>query len=148
MPSFEDAPPANFSTVREEGGSKATVLATETCPSTECKKECGRFQEMERHICERHLPPHLHCEQPGCNFTSSRYYLLKSHQVNKHPGVPMPKQDASIIYDAKLLAKQVRIKEIGIEQAVREARSLFEEKAKQPEMNKLGNRRRVNGAST
>jgi hypothetical protein len=123
--------------VREEVGSKETVLATETCPFPGCKKKCGRSQELERHVYERHLPPHLYCEQPGCDFTSGgRFYLLKSHRADKHPGVAMPEQDAYTIYDAKVLAKQVRTKEIGIEQALREACSLFEEKAKQ--MGKLG----------
>ena len=135
MLSFEDAPSTNSSSVREEAGSKEAALAIETCPFPGCKKKCGRFQESERHIWERHLPPHLYCEQPGCDFTSSRFYLLKSHH-DKHPGVPMPEQGGFTIYDAKVLAKQVRTKEIGIEQAVHEACSLFEEKAKQ--MGKLG----------
>jgi hypothetical protein len=135
MLSFEDAFP-NSSSVREEAGSKETVLATETCPFPGCKKKCGRFQELERHICERHLPPYLYCEQPGCDLTSSRLYLLKSHRTDKHPGVPMPEQGASTIYDAKVLARQVRTKEIGIEQAVHDACSFFEEKAEQ--MGKLG----------
>ncbi|KAF8500868.1 hypothetical protein F5888DRAFT_1309200 [Russula emetica] len=136
--SFEDASSPNYSSVCEEAGSKETVfkLATETCPFPGCKKKCGRFQELERHIWERHLPPHLYCEQPGCNLTWTRPYLLKSHHTEKHPGVPMPEQDALMIYDAKALSKQVRSKEIGIEQAVHDACSLFEEKARQ--MGKLG----------
>jgi hypothetical protein len=36
-----------------------------------------------------------------------------------------------VIYDAKVLAKRVRTKEISIEQAVHEAFTLFEEKARQ-----------------
>jgi len=136
LPSYEGAFSANSSSVGEEAGSKEIVLAIETCPFPECQKKCGRFQELERHIYERHLPPHLYCEQPGCNLTSSRFYLLKSHRADNHPGVPMPGQHAITIYDAKVLAKQVRTKEIGIEQAVHEACSLFEEKAKQ--MGKLG----------
>ena len=55
----------------------------------------------------------------------------------------MPEQGAIMIYDAKVLARQVRTKEIGIEQAVHEARSLFEKKAKP--MGKLGIWRWANG---
>ena len=122
----------------EEAGSKENVSATETCPFPGCnlRKKCGRFQELERHIYERHLPPHFYCEQPGCNFISSRFYLLINHRTDKHPGLPTPEQDAITIYEAKVLAKQVRTKEIGIEQAVDEARTLFKKKAKQ--MGKLG----------
>jgi len=143
--SYEDVSSMNSSSVGEEAGSKEIVLATETCPFPGCnlRKRCGRFQELERHIYERHLPPQLYCEQPGCDSTASRFYLLKSHRTDKHPGVPMPEQDAITIYDAKVLAKQVRTKEIGIEQAVHEACTLFEKKAKQ--MGKLGVWRWTNG---
>ena len=128
----------------EEAESKEIVVSeTETCPFPECKKKCGRFQELERHIYERHLPPLLYCEQPGCDLTWSRSYLLRNHYADKHPGVPIPEQDAITIYDAKALARQVRTKNIGIEQAVHEARSLFEKKAKQ--MGKLGIWRWANG---
>jgi hypothetical protein len=141
--SFEDASSTDSSSLREEAGSTEPVSATETCSFPGCKKECGRPQELERHIWERHLPPHLYCEQSGCNFTSSRLYLLKDHHVDKHPGVVMPKQDTFTIYDAKAIAKQVRTKEVGIEQAVHEACTLFEERAKQ--MGKLGIWRWING---
>jgi hypothetical protein len=140
---FEDTSSANFSSMRKDVGSKETVSATETCSFPGCKKRCGRSQELERHIYERHLPPHLYCEQPGCDLTSSRFYLLKNHRADKHPGVAMPEKDAFTIYDAKVLAKQVRKKGIGIEQAVHEACSLFEEKAKQ--MGKLGIWSRMSG---
>ena len=131
LSSEEDASSTDSSSVREEGGSKETSSTAETCPFPGCKKECSRPQESERHIWERHLPPHLYCEQPGCNSTGTRPYLLNSHHADKHPGVPMPEQDPSVIYHAKVLAKQVRNREIGIEEAVREAYTLFEEKAKQ-----------------
>jgi hypothetical protein len=112
------------------------MASSGTCPFPECKKEFGRFQELERHICDRHLPPYLYCEQPGCELTSSRLYWLKGHRASKHPGVPMPEQDVFTIYDAKVLARQVRTKEIGIEKAVHDACSFFEEKAEQ--MGKVG----------
>jgi hypothetical protein len=129
--SSEDASSTKPSSVHEEEGSKETVPATETCPFPECKKECNRAQELERHIWERHLPPHLYCEQPGCNLTGTRLYLINGHHADNHPDVPMPEQDASVIYDAKVLAKRVRTKEISIEQAVHEACTLFDEKARQ-----------------
>ena len=141
--SFEDASSTDSSSVREEPGPTGTVSAAEACPFPGCKKECGRPQELERHIWERHLPPHLYCEQLGCNFTSGRAYLLKSHHIDKHPDAPMPRQDASMIYDTKIIAKQVRTKEVGIEEAVHEACALFEEKARQ--MGKLGIWRWING---
>ena len=129
--SSEDTSSTDPSSVREEAGLKETVSATETCPFPGCKKECNRNQELKRHIWERHLPPHLYCEEPGCNLTGTRPYLLNSHHADNHPGVPMPEQDASVIYDAKVLAKRVWTKEISIEQAVHEAFTLFEEKARQ-----------------
>ena len=119
----------------EKAGSKEAAKVAEICPFPGCKMKCGRFQDFDRHILDRHLPPHLYCKQPGCDFTSSRFYLLMRHHHDKHPGVPMPEHGFTI-YDAKVLAKQVRTKEIGIEQAVHVACSLFEEKAKQ--MGKLG----------
>lgn len=148
--SFEDTSSINSSSsVGEEAVPMKIALATEPetcqCPFPECKKKCGRFQELERHIYERHLPPYLFCEQPGCDLTSSRLYLLKSHRADKHPDILMPEQDAVTIYDAKVLAKQVRTKEIDIEQAVYDACSLFEKKAEQ--MGKLGIWRWVNGLS-
>ena len=125
--------------VREETASKETASAPETCRV--CQKEFGRPQELERHIRELHLPHHLYCWQPSCTSTGTRAYSLKeSHYADKHPGVPLPEQDPPVIYDAKVLAKQVRNKEIGIEEAVREARTLFEEKAEQE--GKLGSWRR------
>jgi hypothetical protein len=141
--SYEDASSTISSSVGEEAESKEIVLETETCPFPECKKKCGRFQELERHIYERHLPPYLHCGQPDCDSTSSRFYLLRGHHADKHPDFLMPEQDAITIYDAKALARQVRTKEIGIEQAVHDACSLFEKKAEQ--MGKLGIWRWTNG---
>jgi hypothetical protein len=123
---YEDAS-STSSSVREEEESKEVV--SETCPLPECEKDCGRPQELERHFWERHLPPHRYCGQPGCNFIGSRPYLLKGHHSDNHPDVL--EQDVFIIYDAKVLAKQVRTKEIGIEEAVRKAYTLFEEKRKQ-----------------
>jgi hypothetical protein len=140
--SFEDASCTNSSSFREEAGPKETVSATETCPVSECEKECNRPQETERHIWERHLPPHLYCEQPDCNLIGSRTYLLKSHRADEHPGVAIPGQGVLVIYDAKVLAKQVRTKEISIEEAVRKARVLFDEKAR--EVGKVGQWRWVN----
>ena len=140
LPSEDDASSTDPSfPVSEETASKETASTPETCP--ECEKECSRPQELERHICELHLPHHLYCWVPNCTSTGARAYLLKeSHYADKHPGVPLPEQDPPVIYDAKVLAKQVRNKEIGIEEAVREARTLFEEKARQE--GKLGSWRR------
>ena len=57
--------------------------------------------------------------------------MLQKHLENKHSRVSMPELDASIIYDAMGLVKQHLNKDINVEQAVGEARSLFQEKAVQ-----------------
>jgi len=142
--SLEDAASAD-SSESEETGSKEIAIATasETCPFPECEAKCGRFQEQERHICERHLPPHVYCEQPGCDWTGNRRYVLQSHLKRNHPGISMSKLEAFMIYDAKSLAKQLRNKEISVEEAVHEACQSFEEKAEQ--MGKVGIWRWVTG---
>jgi hypothetical protein len=84
---------------------------------------------MERHIREHHLPYYIYCEQPGCNWTGNRRYALRNHLTHKHAGVSMPEVEVFMIYDAKGLVKQVLSKEISVEQAMGEARSLFRKKA-------------------
>ncbi len=132
---FEDASSPN-SSVSEETGSKETAIAFEICPIPECETKCGRFQELVRHICERHLPPHIYCGQLDCDWTGNRRYALQSHLTGNHPGISMSQPEGFIIYDAKGLAKQLRTKQITVEQAVHEACSLFKGKARQ--MGKLG----------
>ena len=127
--SSEDAFSVNSFSVDEETGSKETVSAIWTCPFPGCNKKCRRPQELERHICGRHLPPYLYCEQPDCDLTWSRPDSRKIHHASIHPGVPMPEQDAFMIYNAKVLARQVRTKEMSPEKAVDEAIFLFEGRA-------------------
>ena len=127
--SFEDAFSANSSSVSEETVSKETVLQAWTCPFPGCNTNCRRPQELERHICGRHLPPYLHCGQPSCDLTWSRPDSRKIHHASIHPGVPMPEQAAFMIYNAKALARQVRTKTMGPKQAVDEASFLFEGRA-------------------
>lgn len=138
----EDAFSIDSSSVGEETASKKPVSTTWTCPFPECNTNCSRPQELVRHICGRHLPPYLYCGQPGCDLTWSRPDSRKIHHASIHPGVPMPGQDAFMIYNAKVLARQVRTKEIGPEQAVNEASFLFEGRAIQ--MGKLDVWRWVN----
>jgi len=121
--------PADTSPAREETGPKETRFATEPCPFSNCTVRCGRPQEMERHIREHHLPYYIYCEQPGCNWTGNRRYALRNHLTHKHAGVSMPEVEVFMIYDAKGLVKQVLSKEISVEQAMGEARSLFRKKA-------------------
>jgi hypothetical protein len=92
--------------------------------------KCGRPQELERHI-RQHLPHYIYCEQLGCNWTGNRLYALRIHLADKHSGVPVPELELFTIYDAKGLVKRLLNKEINVERAVREARSLFQEKAVQ-----------------
>jgi len=124
------------SSAREETGSKEAPFATVPCPFPRCEAKYRRFQELERHIREHHLPQYIYCEQPDCDWAGYRLYELKDHLANKHSGVPMPEQEAYTIYNAKGIAKHIVNNETTIEQAVEEAWSLFEEKAKQ--MGKLG----------
>lgn len=139
----EDASPVDTPPARQEAGSKEASSATETCPFPNCGAVYGRPQELERHIREYHLPYFLYCEQDGCNWTGNRRYALQNHLTDKHLSIPMPEQEAFTIYDAKGLVKQLLTKEISVEQAVVEARSLYQNKA--AELGKLGNRRWMRG---
>ena len=121
---------------REETGSREAQLATVPCPFRRCKAKYRRFQELERHIRERHLPQDIYCEQPGCDWAGYRLHKLRDHLADEHSGVPMPEQEAYTIYNAKGIAKHIVNNETTIEQAVVEACSLFEEKGKQ--VGKLG----------
>jgi len=54
---------------------------------------------------------------------------LPIHFKKAHPGVPFPKHEGCMIYDAKGLVKQLLNEEITVEQAEREARLSFQSKA-------------------
>jgi hypothetical protein len=110
-------------------GSKEAPSAKELCPFPKCGKGYLRPQELERHICEHHLPNHIHCEQPGCDWTGDRRYALKNHLSDKHAGGPVPEVEGYMIYDAKGLVKRLMSRDINVGQAVGEARSLFQKKA-------------------
>ena len=137
--SVEDACPIDTSSAREETGPKETPFVAEPCPFPKCRVGCGRPQELERHICGHHLPYHIYCEQPGCDWTGNRRYALRNHLAGKHAGVPMPEVEAYTIYDARGLVKQLLNKEVDVEQALGEAQLLFQKKAVQ--LGKLGIRR-------
>jgi len=138
--SVEDAP-INISSVREGAGLNETPLATDICPFPICEAafRVDRPQDLERHIRERHLPYGIYCGQQDCKWTGKRRYALLKHLSDKHSGVPMPEPEAFMIYDVRGLVKQLLNKDINVEQAVGEARSLFREKAGQ--LGKLGIRR-------
>ena len=120
----------------EDIGPDETAFTTEPCPFPECKARYGRPQDLRRHIREYHLPYHIYCGRPGCNWTGNRRYALKNHLAYKHAGVRMPGLGVYMIYDAKELVKQLLRKDINVEQTVGKARSLFRKKA--VELGKLG----------
>jgi hypothetical protein len=121
---------------REDIGPDETVFATEPCPFPNCKARYGRPQDLGRHVREHHLPYHIYCGRPGCNWTGNRRYALKNHLAYKHAVARMPGLEAYMIYDAKDLVKQLLRKNINAEQAVGKARSLFRKKA--VELGRLG----------
>ena len=125
MTPFEDAYPFGTSSAHEQTGSKQKSIAIEACPFPKCRKTCGRPQENERHIRERHLPHHIYCGQLGCNWTGNRRDMLQKHLERKHSGFPMPEAEAFTIYDAKGLVKQLLNKEINVEEAVNKAQLLL-----------------------
>lgn len=127
---YEDASSTNSSSAHEETGSKGALSLTATCPLPKCDQSCGRPQESERHFRELHLPHDIYCQEDGCDWTGNRRYALQSHIKGKHPSVPLPDQESSAIYDSKTLAKRLFNEEIGVEEAMHKARSLFEEKAR------------------
>ena len=104
------------------------LFATETCPFLDCHKTYGRRQDLERHILQ-HLSRCLYCSQPGCKWTGTRLYGLRGHLKQKHGNVPVPDRGSYMIYDAKVLVKQLLNEEITTEQAVQEARLSFRNKA-------------------
>jgi hypothetical protein len=64
--------------------------------------------------------------QPGCGWTDRRPHTLPMHFKKAHPGVPFPKHEGCMIYDAKGLVKQLLNEEITVEQAECEARLSFQ----------------------
>lgn len=130
------SPIDTVNSARKETGSKEIPFATGTCPFPKCTKMYGRLQELERHIREHHLPFHIYCEQPDCNWTGKRPCALQKHLVEKHPAIPMAKVEAFMIYDARGLVKRLLNKKIDVEQVMVEAQSLFQRKAVQ--LGKLG----------
>lgn len=110
--------------------SNEALFATETCPFLNCHKTYSRRQDLERHILQ-HLLRHLYCSQPGCKWTGNRLYGLRGHLKQKHGGAPVPDRGSYMIYDAKVLVKQLLSKEITTEEAVNEAHLSFRRKAEQ-----------------
>ena len=104
------------------------LFETETCPFLNCHKNYGRRQDLERHILQ-HISRCLYCSQPGCNWTGTRRYGLQDHLRQKHGGIPVPDQGSYVIYDAKVLVKQLLNRETTTGQAVHEAHLQFRSKA-------------------
>src|SRR6266851_5816662 len=112
---------------------QGTPFATETCPFIECQRSFNRLQDLERHVLQ-HLPRCMYCML--CNWTGNRRYALQGHLNKHHCGAPVPERERYIIYDAKVLVKQLLNGEITEERAVHEARVSFRNKAAQ--LGKLG----------
>ena len=127
--SVGDASLIDTTSVRKGPGSKKAPSAKGPCPFPKCGKGYPRPQELERHICEHHLPNHIHCEQPGCDWTGDRRYALKNHLSDKHTGAPVPGVEGYMIYDAKGLVKRLMTRGINVGQVEGEARSLFQKRA-------------------
>ena len=127
--SVGDASLIDTTSVRKGPGSKKAPSAKGPCPFQKCGKGYPRPQELERHICEHHLPNHIHCEQPGCDWTGDRRYALKNHLSDKHTGAPVPGVEGYMIYDAKGLVKRLMTRGINVGQVEGEARSLFQKRA-------------------
>ena len=108
--------------------SNEALFATETCPFLNCHRTYSRRQDLERHILQ-HLSRYLYCSQPSCNWTGNRRYGLHDHLRQKHGGIPVSNPGSFMIYDAKVLVKQLLNKEITTEEASREAHLLFRSKA-------------------
>lgn len=108
--------------------SNEVLIATETCPFLTCHRTYNRRQDLERHILN-HLARSMYCSQLGCNWTGTRRDSLLDHLKHKHGGVSVPDRGSSIIYDAKVLVKQLLHKEITTEKAVHDAKLFFRSKA-------------------
>ena len=113
---------------RYRAQSNEALFAAETCPFLNCHRTYGRRQDLERHILQ-HLARCLYCSQPGCNWTGTRRYGLQDHLRQRHGGIPVPDRGSFMIYDAKVLVKQLSNREITTGQAVHEAHFLFRSKA-------------------
>jgi len=108
--------------------SNEALFAAETCPFLNCPRTYARRPDLERHI-PQHISRWLYCSQLGCDWTGTRRYGLQDHLRQKHGGIPVPDRESFMIYDPKVLVKQLLSREITTEQAVHEAHLLFRSKA-------------------
>ncbi len=123
---FLGTQPAGAPTLGTEAPSpEVSQSTTGTCPDPTCKTICGRQQEWERHVL-KHLPQHIYCPHPSCNWRGSRRYSLMDHYNKKHqhPQSQVPdlgSSDAFTIYDGKRLVKRLVNREVTLKEAIDEA---------------------------
>ena len=100
-----------------------------SCPYPQCRREFIRPKDFKRHIIQKHLPDWLYCQQPDCNWTGNRRYMLERHLSDEHSGqcsdVPMPE---FMIYDANVLLDLLSSGS-DVKDMVGGAQSLFQMKA-------------------
>jgi|SRR5712672_1463825 len=80
------------------------------CP--ECGKQCGRVQEVQRHIVSSHLPCWLHCPLSPCPWRGHRKEDLKTHLRVEHAAAD-PTNDAltgslQVIYDTSIVLDMIK----------------------------------------
>jgi hypothetical protein len=107
-------------------------------PSLFCPWGCGthiyRRQEWNRHILEFHLPHHLYCLNPACDWQGCRIEDLFKH-IDKGPGNCGPRpvfEEQRMIYDTKLLLSWI-LDGISIDVVQMMAVDLVEERTRELE---------------
>jgi hypothetical protein len=109
-------------------GTNRTPFVTGVCPFPNCGLSFDRPQDLAHHV-HQHLPHHIYCPQPGCKWTRSQQYALRTHFKTKHPSLPIPGRERYILYDANVVVKQLVNGEITAEQVERRTNLSFRRRA-------------------
>ncbi|KAH9080406.1 hypothetical protein EDB83DRAFT_979407 [Lactarius deliciosus] len=121
--------PAGAPALGTEAPPEESQSMTGSCPDPTCTVDCGRLQELERHVL-KHLPHYIYCPHPDCSWRGNRRYSLIDHYKKQHGEVlDRDSSDVFTIYDGKRLAKRLVNRELTLEQATDEADGLVRTKA-------------------
>ncbi|KAI0250314.1 hypothetical protein BJV78DRAFT_589997 [Lactifluus subvellereus] len=96
------------------------------CP--ECDRQCGRLQELKRHILSFHLPCWIYCPYGPCAWRGHREEDFKAHW-DEHECGPKPPQEQHMIYDKNLVLDLILVRRQPVEAVVRYVLDFVFEKA-------------------
>jgi hypothetical protein len=100
------------------------------CPAPGCYSRYRRRKEWNRHILQFHLPYHLYCPNPACDWQGCRKEDLHEHIDEGNCG-PRPKsEEQRVIYNTQLILGWI-IEGVSTEVAQMFAVDLVEERARE-----------------